>query len=60
MVELDLAEPAINAHEFEHYEKSLALADTSTNKGVVRIRELILNQLSGSQLVSTQGFSFSR
>lgn len=60
MVELNLAEPAIKAHEFEHYEKSLALADTSTNKGVVRIRELILNQLSGSQLVSTQGFSFSR
>lgn len=60
MVELGIAEPAINAHEFEHYEKTLALADTSTNRGLVRVRELILTQLVESQLVSTQGFSFSR
>ncbi len=60
MVELQIAEPALNAHEFDHYQKSLALADVSANKGVSRIREMILNQLSGSQLISTQGFRFSR
>ena len=58
--ELPLGTPAIEAHGLEHYRETLGMVDAETLPGVRRVRELILNQVAGSQLLKAEAFEFRR
>jgi pimeloyl-ACP methyl ester carboxylesterase len=57
---LPLGAPALAAHNLDRYCETLGLVDKTHISGVSRVREMILSQLKGSKLETTQTFEFDR
>jgi hypothetical protein len=57
---LPLGTPALSAHDLDRYCETLGLVDKTNLAGVSRVREMILSQLTGSKLETTQTFEFDR